>query len=118
MRATEDQKKKYKEYYQANKDRLIQKRHKWNAENKESVRWQKLYKKYGVSKNEYEKMYSDQKGECAICKKHYNVLTVDHNHVNKKVRGLLCGKCNMSIGLLNDSSEILKNALKYLKDTK
>lgn len=42
-------------------------------------------------------------------------LHVDHCHQTGKIRGLLCQKCNMALGLLNDSVEILETAIRYLK---
>lgn len=59
---------------------------------------------------------------CNICKKENevfrgknNFLHVDHDHKTGKVRQLLYGKCNTVLGLVNDSSFILKEAIKYLE---
>ena len=41
-------------------------------------------------------------------------LHVDHDHKTGKVRGLLCNNCNTGIGLLKESPDILRNAIKYL----
>ena len=43
-------------------------------------------------------------------------LSIDHNHVNNKVRGLLCSNCNCAIGLLGDSPVIINRALEYLQE--
>jgi protein-arginine kinase activator protein McsA len=60
-------------------------------------------------------MFDAQNGQCAICKKvQARTLHVDHCHNSSKVRGLLCQKCNMAIGLFNDNSDLLKKAIKYL----
>ena len=70
------------------------------------------------------KALSEQKTEkqnycCAICKTHSDLLprnlAVDHCHTTGKVRGLLCTNCNIGLGMLKDSSEILNLAIKYLK---
>ena len=81
-----------------------------------------LLKTYSISHEEYLCMLEKQDGKCYICKfkesdllggkKH---LCVDHCHKTKRVRGLLCDKCNRGIGLLQDSPEILFNAYLYLK---
>jgi hypothetical protein len=77
-----------------------------------------LRKRYGISVEDYNKMFSDQKGSCAICKVHQSKIStslhVDHCHKTHKVRGLLCFNCNMALGRLNDSVENLENAIKYL----
>lgn len=42
-------------------------------------------------------------------------LHVDHDHSTGKVRGLLCRKCNVAIGLL-DSQKLLERAAFYLTE--
>ena len=62
-------------------------------------------------------MVSVQEGKCKICKTHQDNLTVplnvDHNHITKKVRGLLCGNCNRAFGLVNENITTLENMIKY-----
>ena len=41
-------------------------------------------------------------------------LAVDHNHDTGAVRGLLCHRCNTSLGLLYDKKESLEKAIQYL----
>jgi len=43
---------------------------------------------------------------------------VDHCHVTGKYRGLLCNRCNTSLGFVNDDIELLENMVKYLKEYK
>lgn len=45
-------------------------------------------------------------------------LAVDHCHNSLKVRGLLCNKCNVAIGLMNDDYKLVKIAYNYLYDRK
>jgi len=76
---------------------------------------------YGIGENEYDRLYDKQKGKCAICGIHQSktkrALNVDHNHKTKKVRGLLCTKCNTSIGGLegDDGIQLLLKAVVYIK---
>jgi len=85
-----------------------------------------LKRQYGIDLNEYELMFSNQKGCCAICEthiskinhKHKKNLCVDHNHETNKIRGLLCDKCNRGLGLFCDDENLLLKAVKYLKDKK
>lgn len=78
-------------------------------------RWITLKTVYGITKGWYESTLIAQKGVCAICKTpSVDSLHVDHNHANGNVRGLLCSKCNMAIGLISENVESLESAIKYL----
>jgi hypothetical protein len=68
--------------------------------------------------------YEHQQGRCAICKKPVarpgsvkgkRGPALDHCHTTNRVRGLLCMKCNVFIGLAQEDITILKSAIKYLK---
>lgn len=73
---------------------------------------------YGITEEEYSRMYTEQGGVCAICKQPEPIsgrsLCVDHSHTTGDVRGLLCSNCNRGIGLLQDSVELVRNAYHYL----
>jgi hypothetical protein len=113
--------KKHREIY-LQKNREKQKAGKFKMQDLKS----KLKRKYGITLEQYEQMFQNQNGLCAICgktetsKNQYGIirLSVDHCHNTKKVRGLLCNKCNFILGLCNDSIEILKNSIKYLTERK
>ena len=75
-----------------------------------------LKHKYGISEEDYERLFESQNGRCAICKKETERrLDVDHCHSTNKVRGLLCNQCNQGLGLFQDNPLILKSALEYLQ---
>ena len=98
-----------------------QSRHWAQVREREVRKWQT--KKYGLSLQELEQLERKQDGKCAICSsknsfngklhRHHN-LSVDHNHKTGKVRGLLCDRCNRSLGLLKDDPNLLKSAFEYL----
>ena len=78
--------------------------------------------KQNVGKN-YEKLLKEQAGVCAICgltETHITIngsiknLAYDHNHETNQFRGLLCTNCNLGIGNLKDSVEMLQKAIDYL----
>jgi hypothetical protein len=93
----------------------------WKKDNKEKDRItrqkSKLKAKYGITLEQYETMVEEQKGVCYICKSENPTrkLNVDHCHKTGKIRRLLCDKCNMTLGLINDSQELLKQFIFYLK---
>ena len=72
--------------------------------------------KYGLSKADFLTLLKKQNYKCAIC---WIDLTgikqcVDHDHVTHRVRGILCDKCNIGIGMLHDNVHLLELAIKYL----
>jgi len=85
-----------------------------------------LKKSYGIDLFQYKELLARQGGVCAICLQKENIidsrtkefkqLSVDHDHVSGKVRGLLCHNCNRAIGLLKDDVNKLQRALEYLRD--
>jgi hypothetical protein len=78
-----------------------------------------LLAKYGITMEQYNKLFQDQKGCCAICGVHQaeqnRRLHIDHCHETGVVRGLLCGNCNLALGHLKDSVEVIEKALVYMK---
>lgn len=77
-----------------------------------------LQKVYGLSWDEYQELYNAQKGTCPICFGFLELTSpdtvVDHCHNTGKIRGLLCRKCNMALGLFSDNIQNLNRAAKYL----
>lgn len=72
-----------------------------------------LIRKYGLSLIDWDEMVLSQGGVCAICSQP-SKLCVDHDHRTEKVRGLICQKCNRSLGGFNDSEQVIASALEYL----
>lgn len=66
-------------------------------------RWQELQREYGITQAEYEALLAKQGGKCATCPREHSEarpLHVDHDHRTRRVRGLLCIRCNVAIGNL------------------
>lgn len=78
-----------------------------------------LKARYGVSKETYEAMLAAQGGRCAGCGRPSSVfkkrLCVDHDHLTRKIRGLLCGDCNIVLGKAGDRSNNLRRLVDYLE---
>lgn len=98
----------------------------WNKVNLEKAKDFKLKRRYGISFEDYCQLLRRQNGTCAICKnpenyfdyrtKKLKLLSVDHDHKNGNVRGLLCEPCNKALGLFKDNIDALNRAVKYLTD--
>ena len=79
-------------------------------------------RKYGITVEQYELMLKQQNHVCMIClqpesstyKGKVRKLSVDHCHISKYVRGLLCQKCNAILGLCGDQPIYLQSAIAYL----
>lgn len=87
----------------------------WNTNNHEYF----LQYRYGIGKADYDRMFVEQDGKCAICRcdqpnSRNNVWSVDHCHATTKVRGLLCMSCNMALGYFKDDPVRIAAALAYL----
>ena len=76
-----------------------------------------LKQKYGISLEDFNLMKQSQNNSCKICRKD-KPLIVDHCHETGKIRGLLCSRCNSSIGLVDENIETLESAIEYLKSSK
>lgn len=80
----------------------------------------KLKRRFGITLEDYEKMYKEQGGKCLICEATESTLghrlAVDHCHTSGKIRGLLCKACNLGLGYYRDNETYLANAIRYLKD--
>lgn len=94
----------------------------WQRNNKDKVAKKarrRSLKKYDITEDIYKIMLIEQNHVCKICKKdnkNKKNLSVDHCHKTGKVRSLLCNKCNTILGLANDNLDVLKNAIKYIKN--
>jgi hypothetical protein len=75
-----------------------------------------IKRNYGITVDDYEKMYLAQNGLCAGCSQPNagSKFHIDHCHASGKVRGLLCANCNIALGLLNDSIKTLSRLIEYL----
>lgn len=89
----------------------------------ERVRNANLKVKFGITLEDYNRMWNNQNGRCAACSEPetatwnniVKLLAVDHNHRTGKVRALLCQRCNCALGNIGDSIERLKNLINYLE---
>lgn len=133
-----------KEYYKNNKEEICKRIKEYrknnpNCENKEkrnlrSKRYRNknsfksrssIWRNRGIkiTEEEYNNIYKEQKGCCAICgvpEQDTGIkLCLDHNHNNGEVRGLLCRRCNSAIGMLEidnkDVIYLLLKSVEYIK---
>lgn len=92
----------------------------WGRKNKGRKADIALKTRLGVPHGTYERMLAEQGGQCAICGttnpgSRINRFHVDHAESTGRVRGLLCGRCNMGIGQLFHDEAHMAAALAYIK---
>lgn len=90
---------------------------------KKSIRKHTLKKKYGITLEEYDYLFSLQAGVCAICllpetmKNQHGLkkMAVDHDHATGRIRSLLCGHCNLAVGNVREDVKIVERLMEYIK---
>jgi hypothetical protein len=109
------------------KEEIVKYQKNYREQNAREIKSTIFKRKYGISLEEYEKLFEQQNGCCAICKtpervRHRNngkgdirMMAIDHCHKSNKVRGLLCLDCNTGLGSFKDNPKIISNAVEYLK---
>lgn len=97
----------------------------WRVANPRKAHDTALKRVYGIRVDEYERMFAQQGGVCAICRGHETMasntvgmvarLAVDHCHATGKIRALLCNQCNRGLGRFRDDINLMEAAVAYLR---
>lgn len=108
-----------KAWYWNNKPRKQEYDKKYRKGRRPVDKHNELMSQYGISLTQYEEMLTSQNFCCKICETSENSttksLSVDHCHATGAVRALLCRACNMALGGLKDSPELLRRCIVYLE---
>lgn len=81
-------------------------------------RWHNIWKKYGLTQDEWMALFQMQGGKCAVCgtdKKPAHGWHTDHGAAG--VRGILCSRCNMGLGSFLHDPALLQCAADYIRLT-
>jgi len=131
-----------KEYCDKNRDRLNRQQREWRAKNidkekgyrrrwylrsrspeqLEKEKWAQIKHRYGLEKEDYERILGYQDNKCKVCDKEFDSngkgtkLSIDHCHDSYEVRGFLCNNCNVGLGFFYDDPKILQSAIEYLNE--
>jgi hypothetical protein len=121
--------------------KILDRNRSYRERNKIKFRNFDLKRYFGITFEEFEKMLTDQGGRCKLCgtaepKGKHKRFHVDHYHpdgspASKRrkgikfaaenraaIRGILCGTCNVGIGMLKDSPALLRHAADYIEKFK
>lgn len=107
-----------REYNSKNVEKTRERHRLWKINNPESYKNSHLKTMFGITLEEYNILFEEQGGVCAICSSppKRKMLAVDHCHTTGKVRGLLCSNCNTSLGLVKEDPDILLQMINYIEE--
>ncbi len=95
-------------YRAANPEKTRASSREWRTANPDKVRAVHL-RRYGLTLAQWESLFDSQGRKCGACQstepKHKRGWHTDHDHVTGAVRGILCHRCNVTLGNLGDSAE-------------
>jgi hypothetical protein len=93
--------------------------------NKRRRQSQMMFRRVGITLDQYDVILASQNGVCAICGTAPIIidtrngeprrLHVDHDHLTNSIRGILCHGCNTGMGGFHDSPKLLRDAANYLE---
>lgn len=116
-RTRESRKLKARRYREQNKEKHQAYRREYRARNREKIREIARAYKYGLQPGEFARVFESQGRKCAICggtEPRGRGWHTDHDHVTKKLRGILCKPCNTALGTFGDNIQGVDNARLYL----
>lgn len=96
----------------------------------------RLWHKFRLTPEAYDRMREEQDFRCAICRTHEDdvpktlgrprldgketfsggAFVVDHCHESNLIRRLLCGPCNTALGMMRDDPALFAAAIDYLAE--
>ena len=91
----------------------------WRSEHSDRVQDSNLKYQYGITQSDKVRMYESQFGLCGLCGKplpaHVGACCVDHNHGTMQIRSLVHRRCNIAIGYIEKTPELVVQVPDYLR---
>jgi hypothetical protein len=118
----ESEKQRHKDKYYKNRNSHLAQKKEYEKTYSERRAILTLMRKYGLTEKSAKKFYLDSMKTCDCCKIEWNPSThtrrfaIDHDHDTGAIRGILCHPCNASLGLLEESTERMKQLILYTED--
>ncbi len=125
-------KEKYGRYYQSHKEALDKRNREWVEKHRDEwSSYQTRYRKEHLSENNVAKRIWKFKrmrnydydwikklidSKCEVCGSEKNI-DIDHDHNTNMIRGALCRRCNLMLGMVEDDVDLMHNAIRYLNKT-
>ena len=67
-----------------------------------------------MTSDDVSELLAQQEGRCAICLV-AEAIHIDHDHVDGRIRGMLCFPCNAALGQFGDDVDTVRRAADYLE---
>ena len=108
-------------WYLEHKEEVKERARQWETDNLEKAK--QSHRKAGKKYEDKNQRWKDPvrsvcgKPETHVDRRSNKVreLSVDHNHMTKQIRGLLCGNCNRGLGMFFEDGSLLLKAIEYLR---
>ncbi len=112
-----------------NREASTKRAREWSRANADKQRAARLWRLYKITPERFDEILASQGGGCALCGHvkttgRWDRLAVDHDHAccpgktscGQCVRGILCGRCNTGVGLLEvGGADALTKAHDYVE---
>ena len=109
-----------KQYDRDNPEKKTARNKRYAASNSKKRREQGIKYRHGITTEQYNELLRIQNNCCAICGKDFALITniknihLDHDHKTGAIRSILCGKCNVALGHVDDNIGVLYKMISYL----
>ena len=86
----------------------------------EEISRAKLRSAYKLIDEELDELFERAAGSCELCETSFgddsaSRPTIDHDHLDARVRGLICSNCNSGLGFAGDSADVLQRLADWLE---
>lgn len=105
-----------------NREKIAETERAWRSRNphkKTEYNRRRALKRLNAPNFDFDQVFEAQGDQCAICgtaeKPKSKGWSIDHCHKTGRVRGILCGSCNVGLGHFKDNPKFLIMAIEYLK---
>lgn len=109
-----------KQRYREDPEKFRKRGREYYRKNPEKQRARVIKRLYGLTEDDYRELLDNTMGICPICKEEFadDTVCVDHDHKTGRIRGIICHRCNLSLGRFDDNIRLILNAIRYLRKGK
>lgn len=108
-------------YRAANAGKVREAQQRYRDANRDVLNGKERERKIGVTLEQFTSMIAAQGGVCGACKSPFEADSrhthADHDHRTGKFRGVLCRRCNLTLGYASDDIGRLEQLIAYLRSS-